>query len=67
MIGVAMMRKLMFMLLLAAVLLGSMMTTGVAQSMPEYDGPPWEFEVELKDIIRKMWLTILKISSLRNL
>lgn len=51
MIGVAMMRKLMFMLLLAAVLLGSMMTTGVAQSMPEYDGPPWEFEVELKDII----------------
>ena len=46
-----MMKKVMFMLLTALALLACMMTAGVAQSMPEYDGPAWEFEVELQDIV----------------
>ena len=52
MMGVADMKKLTF-LLLAALLLVGMVTTGMAQSMPEYDGPAWEFEVELKDLVEE--------------
>ena len=52
MMGVADMKKLTY-LLLAALLLVGVVTTGMAQSMPEYDGPAWEFEVELKDLVEE--------------
>lgn len=35
---------------LAAMLVVSMMMTGVAESMPEYDGPEWTFEIGLADL-----------------
>ena len=39
--------------MLAALLVACMMMTGVAESMPEYDGPEWTFEIPLAELDEK--------------